>query len=132
MKHMTFVLAVLILTAVAGCDKKVKITFTNITSSPVEVQLNGPGEGTGLLGSMGPTGGRVRTELKVSKSILPAYYTWNAGPWSGGFSISKKTPKELWIDVGTSRGARDKHTEILEHKEEVRTITTQEEVVTPD
>lgn len=132
MKQLTFVFAMLVVTAVTGCDKRVEITFTNISSSPAEVQLNGPGEGTGLLGTMGGTGGRVRTEIKVSKSLLPAHYTWNAGPWAGGFTIKKKTQKELWIDVGTKRGPRDKYTEIKEYKENTRTITTQEEVVTPD
>ena len=122
----------LVVATMAGCYKRVEITFTNISPSPAEVQLNGPGEGTGLLGSMGGTGGRVRTKIKVSKSLLPAHYTWNAGPWAGGFTIKKKTPKELWIDVGTKRGPRDKHTEIFERKEKTRTITTQEEIVTPD
>ena len=132
MKQLTFVLAVLVVAVIGGCDKKVEITFTNISPNPVEVQLNGPGKGTGLLGSAGGTGGRVRTEIKVSKSRLPAHYTWNAGPWTGGFAIRKKTQSPMWIDIGTGRGPRDKHTEINEHKEEIRTITTQEEVLTTD
>lgn len=132
MKRTILVLAALAISAMAGCDKRVEITFTNASPRPAEVQLNGPGKGTGLLGSMGGTGGRVRTEVAVSKSQLPAHYTWNAGPWTGGFVINKKTPKQLWIDVGTRRGPRDKKTEIKEHKVEIRTIVTQEEIVTPD
>ena len=35
------------LTALAGCDKKVTITFTNITSKQLDVQLIEPGDGCG-------------------------------------------------------------------------------------
>ncbi len=134
-KHLTLVLPMVFVFQAAGltgCSKTVEVTFTNIASTPVEVQLNGPGEGTGLLGSMGAGGGRIFAEVKVSKSSLPAHYAWNAGPFTGGFVISKKSPKKLWIDVGSGRGARDKHTEINERKEKTRTVITQEEVVTGD
>jgi hypothetical protein len=117
--------------AAAGCDKKAQITFNNLSDRTVQVNLTGPGKGTGVLGGM-PPGGRIRTKIKVSKSMLPAPYRWTAGPFSGQFTITKKTGKKLWIDVGTGRGPRDKNVEIQEQKESTRTEVTTEEVVTPD
>ncbi len=127
---MSILLAAAALTTV-GCDKKVQITFNNLSDKAVQVNLTGPGKGTGVLGGMAP-GGRIRTKIKVSKDMLPAPYRWTAGPFSGQFTITKKTEKKLWVDVGTGRGPRDKNVEIQEHKESTRTKVTTEEVVTPD
>ena len=120
------------LTAFTGCDKKVTITFTNITSKQLDVQLIGPGDGTGVIGTLRGVGSRVRTEVEVPKNQLPAPYVWTAGPYTQRFSLTRKSPEKLWFDVGTKRGPRDENTEIKEHKEETRTTETTEEVITTD
>jgi len=120
------------LTALAGCDKKVTITFTNVTSKQLDVQLIGPGDGTGVIGTLRGLGSRVSTDIEVPKNQLPAPYVWTAGPYTQRFSLTRKSPKNLWFDVGTRRGPRDEKTEIKEHKEETRTTETTEEVITPD
>lgn len=113
-----------------GCgEKKVELTFTNFTERQLEVSITGPGDGTGMIGAMNGLGGRVSTELKVKKNDLPAQYQWSAGPNNGRFTISKKTEKKLWIDVGTKHAPRDKNTEIIEHREKIHQKVTQEEVV---
>ena len=120
------------LTALSGCAKKVTITFTNVTSKQLDVQLVGPGDGTGVIGTLNGLGSRVRTKLEVPRDRLPAQYVWTAGPYTQRFTIARKSPKKLWFDVGTERGPRDENTEINEHKEKTRTTETTEEVLTPD
>jgi hypothetical protein len=87
-------------TALPGClTKKVDLTFRNHADRPLEVHVNGVGEGIGLLGTMEP-GGTVGTALKVPRRDMPAHFTWTAGPYKNAFNVWKGTPESLTIDVG--------------------------------
>ncbi|MCD4825293.1 MAG: hypothetical protein K8S55_11875 [Phycisphaerae bacterium] len=134
MKYRTatmMLIAIAGLAVTAGCDKKVDITFTNATDKVLEVSLNGTAkEGTGLLGALNGRGSQIKTRLKISKSDLPVHYRWTAGPYGGGFTITKKI--KYWaVDVGSDRPPRSKKTVVHERKEKNWTETTTEEVVTP-
>ncbi|HOF17691.1 MAG TPA: hypothetical protein PK082_02185 [Phycisphaerae bacterium] len=102
--------------ALFGCDKKVKLTFVNHTSQSLEVQLSGPGRPGTFVGMVGPTGGKLRHELKIKKDSLPATYQWSAGDLDGRFTITKETDKQMWLDIKSGGGLRDKHTEVQEEK----------------
>lgn len=92
---------VVMLLPLAGCRKKVTVVFTNLTHKQLEVQLNGPGKGTGLIGAMGARGETARTNISLNKSELPAQFIWNAGPYSNAFVIDKDTDSPMSISVGT-------------------------------
>jgi hypothetical protein len=87
-----------------GCfKKKIDVTFTNLTDDRLDVYLNGPGEGTGVVGTLNGKNDRVHTQLKVQPDELPAQYSWSAGSkYDGRFTIQKmrKMPPRF-IDVGT-------------------------------
>jgi len=90
-----------ILLPLAGCSKEVTVVFTNLTHKQLEVQLNGPGKGVGLIGAMGAHGQTAQTDISISKSELPAQFIWNAGPYSNAFVIDKDTDSLMSISVGT-------------------------------
>ena len=92
---------VTMLLPLAGCRKKVTVVFTNLTHKQLEVQLNGPGKGVGLIGAMGARGQTAKTEIILNKSELPAPFIWNAGPYSNAFVIDKDTDSPMSISVGT-------------------------------
>lgn len=87
-----------------GCfKKKIDVTFTNLTDERLDVYLNGPGEGAGVVGTLNGRNDRVHTQLKVQPDQLPAQYSWSAGSkYAGRFTIRKqrKIPPR-YIDVGT-------------------------------
>ena len=68
-----------------GClEKKIDVTFTNLTDERLDVYLNGP--------------------LKVQPDELPAQYSWSAGAkYDGRFTIQKlrKIPPRF-IDIGVA------------------------------
>jgi hypothetical protein len=101
----------LALTAV-GC-KKVQTTFVNNTGKPLELQVNGPGNGVGYLGTI-PPHGEIRTLVRVSYIWLPMTYTYTASEYSDAFSIAKDTPER--IEVGIPRSA-DQQTPAWRHAE---------------
>ena len=92
---------VMMMLPIAGCRKKVTVVFTNLTHKQLEVQLNGPGKGIGLIGAMGAHGQTVKTDISLNKSELPAQFIWNAGPYSNAFVIDKDTDSPMSISVGT-------------------------------
>ena len=95
------VILVMMLLPLAGCRKKVTVIFTNLAHKQLTIQLNGPGKGTGLIGTMSGHGKTVQTEIIVNKSKLPAQYIWYAGPYSNAFGINKGTDSPMSISVGT-------------------------------
>ncbi len=98
----TLLLSVLCLaaTTLPGClKKKVDLTFVNHADRALEVHVNGPGEGTGLLGTMEP-GGKVGTTLVVPRGDMPVNFTWTAGPYGSALVVWKGTPSPMTIDVG--------------------------------
>jgi hypothetical protein len=103
---------VTILLPLAGCRKKVTVVFTNLTHEQLEVQLNGPGKGVGLIGAMGGHGETAKTNIIINKSELPAKFNWNAGPYSNAFVIYSETDSPMPISVGTEedklRAAKNK------------------------
>ncbi len=88
-----------------GClEKKIDVTFTNLTDDRLDVYLNGPGEGTGVVGTLNGKNDRVHTQLKVQPDELPAQYSWSAGSkYEGRFAVQKlrKIPPKF-IDIGPS------------------------------
>jgi len=107
---------VLTVALAAGCDKKVKLTFTNVTQETRPVEITAPGLGTESIGVVGPSS-KLKYDLKISKDELPANCAWQSGELGGGFTVTNQSPKELWIDIGAPHGPRDKHTEIKESKQ---------------
>jgi len=99
--------------ALSGCEKKVKLTFFNGTNQQRDVFLAGPGDGTGILGAVGPMG-KLATKIKVDEDILPANYNWEAGDKSGTFTITKDSPGKLMIAIerGGAIGPIDENTEV--------------------
>ena len=85
----------------AGCRKKVTVIFTNLTHTQLAIHLNGPGKGTGSVGTMSGHGKTVQTEIIANKSRLPAQFIWYAGPYSNAFVINKDTDSPMSISVGT-------------------------------
>ena len=124
---------VLAAAAVAGCDKEVRITWTNTTAQLRTVELAGPGVGPTYVGNLPPDGGKVRYKLEVDDDLLPADYQWQAGDQGGRFTVTDDTPDELWLDVkpGGPGGPRDEDTEVTEERQtEIREMPVyQEEVV---
>ncbi|MCD4823884.1 MAG: hypothetical protein K8S55_04710 [Phycisphaerae bacterium] len=86
------VLGILALSAV-GC-KSVQTTFVNTTSESLELQVNGPGFGTGYLGTL-PPNGQIRTLIQVSPIWLPTTYTYTAGKHKGAFSIASDSKSDI-------------------------------------
>lgn len=87
-----------------GCfKKKINVTFTNLTTERLDVYLTGPGEGTGVVGTLDGKNDRVQTQIRIPRDQLPAQYSWSAGSkYNGRFTIRKlrKIPPRF-IDVGT-------------------------------
>ncbi|MBN1942428.1 MAG: hypothetical protein JW849_03950 [Phycisphaerae bacterium] len=103
----------LILTAgvvcLGGCKKKIDVTFTNLTGDRLDVYLSGPGEGTGVVGTLNGKNDRVHAQIKIPGDQLPAQYSWSAGEkYEGRFTIQKlrKIPPRF-IDVGTPDAKTD-------------------------
>jgi hypothetical protein len=100
-KLLIVALATVLIVGLAGCrKKKVDLTFTNVSERTVDVQLSGPGEGVGVIGTLTETGSRLQTRLVVQRADLPAHYGWTAGPFDGRFTVTRHTPKKMYIDVG--------------------------------
>lgn len=103
---------------VAGCDKKVKLEFDNMTAQPLDVSVSGPGVGHEMVGYVGPHG-RLRHTVKVPKDVLPATLTWQAGQFQGPITITKDTEGPLFIrldDVFGPSGPMDKNTEVQQER----------------
>lgn len=99
-------LAGLLLTHAGGClSKKVSVTFTNLSARTIDVDLRGPGEGTGVIGTLRGKDSRLQANLKVERLALPAQYNWTAGPYDGRFTLTSKSPDTLYIDVGGNEPA---------------------------
>lgn len=94
-----------------GCfKKKIDVTFTNLTDDRLDVYLSGPGEGTGVVGTLNGKNDRVHTQIKIGRDQLPAQYSWSAGSkYDGRFTIQslRKIPPR-YIDVGTPAVKDDK------------------------
>ena len=85
---------------VVGCDKitAIQVTFENTTDDPLELQVNGPGEGTGYLGPV-PPGGQIVTLIEVSSRFIPAVYTYTAGEYPGSFTIVDDLNPRVWETI---------------------------------
>ena len=112
-----------------GCDKKVQLTFQNLTPESRDIQLSTP-DGTEYIGTVPPAPAKIKHELKIKQDELPTNITWQAGDLSGTFPVNKDTPDKLWVDIGSGRGPRDKHTTVNETRKADEThIIEQGEVV---
>jgi hypothetical protein len=95
----TFGLIVLLATVVcAGCQKQVQTTFVNTTAEPLVLQVNGPGEGVGQLGTIPPLG-ELRTLIRVWSWSLPTTYTFTAGKEEGAFSIAYDSKSKISVTI---------------------------------
>jgi hypothetical protein len=116
-----------------GCDKEVDLTFVNLTSDSLGVAVAVPREGRQHLGIVLPHGGKLRHELEFDKDDLPVTCWYMVGQQQGQFTVTRKSPKELWIDIrplGAPR-VRDKHTTVNEEVQvDIKPLPVrQEEVV---
>lgn len=95
------ILAVLVGLFLAGCSKRtVKVVFVNLTDETLDVDLRGPGEGTGVVGTLTGRNSRVQAILEIDKSELPATYTWSAGDFANGsFPVTPKGSEQIYVNV---------------------------------
>jgi hypothetical protein len=99
---MTKSLSIMLLAAVlavglTGC-KQTQTTFVNTTNETVELQVHGPGNNVGYLGTVPPMG-EVTTLIKVSPIWLPNTYTWTAGKHSGAFTITSDSQATITVAI---------------------------------
>lgn len=101
-----------------GCDKKVRLTFTNLTDEPRQVELVGP-YATQYAGTVAPAGGKLPVPIQIKKGDLPADIQWRAGDINGVVTVQKDTPDKLWVDIrkGGAPTVRGKDDEIKETKQ---------------
>ncbi|MBN1554539.1 MAG: hypothetical protein JXA11_07320 [Phycisphaerae bacterium] len=99
------------LVCMGGCfKKKIDVTFTNLTDERLDVFLNGPGEGTGVVGTLNGKNDRAHALIQVPQDQLPAQYRWTAGSkYEGRFTVrsARKIPPRF-IDVGTPNDTKPK------------------------
>lgn len=109
MKHILLIAALCLLaTGVSGClKKKADITFNNHSDRLLTVHITGPGDGTGMIGTM-EAGGTVGTTLVVPRGDMPVHFKWTAGPYADAIVVWKGTPSPLVIDVGKDDSTDDK------------------------
>jgi len=102
------VATVAIMTA-GGC-KTVQTTFVNTTSEALELQVNGPGNNVGYLGTI-PGDGQLRTKIEVSPVWLPTTYTFTAKSatnkeYTGAFSVANDSNDKIQIMIPQEDAAR--------------------------
>ena len=89
--------------AASGC-KTVQTTFVNTTSEALELQVNGPGNNVGDLGTI-PGDGQLRTKIEVSPVWLPTTYTFTAKSaatnkvYTGAFSLAGDSNDKIQIMI---------------------------------
>jgi hypothetical protein len=111
-----------------GCTKDVDLTFVNVGDKSLDVQLTTPNEGTENVGMVPPMGGKLKTTVKIPNDELPANCAWTAGEFNGQFSITKKTPDKLWIDIAPGR-VRDKKTTVFERKQDTHQENVEQKTI---
>ena len=128
-----FSAAIVCLAAIAGCDKKVTLTFVNTTDQSRPLELSAPTAGSEHLGVLPPSGGKVKHTLKINKDDLPATVNWQAGDAGGNFTVDKKTPKEQLIYIregGKSTAPLPKKSELNEtRKKEIKDMPVEQHEV---
>jgi len=83
-----------------GCgEKELSIGFENASSEPLFVELLGPGEGTGPIGTIAASPGFVFWKVVVDEDLLPAQYTWKGGEYEGSFTVTPETEGTLCIRI---------------------------------
>lgn len=124
--------ALSLLVFAAGCDKEVKVTFTNTTAEPRLVQMSSPATGHDTVGTVAPYGGKLGTKVKIDTDDLPANFNWQAGDQGGAFTITKSTPDKIWVDIrpGGPGGVRDSKTQVHHTREvEVKDVPVYQDTV---
>lgn len=94
----------------AGGCKTVQATFVNTTSEALELQVNGPGNHVGYLGTI-PGDGQLRTCIEVSPVWLPTTYTFTARSatnqeYTGAFSLANDSNDKIQIMIPQKDSAR--------------------------
>ena len=82
-----------------GCEKKVKLAFTNRTNESLDLSITAPGTGKVDLGTLQARVGSLVYELKVDTDALPAQCNWQAGHHAGNVLISEKSPKVIPVEI---------------------------------
>ncbi len=98
--------ALVLSAALLGGCKKVQTTFVNTTTEELELDVLGPGSGTGFVGKI-PAGGQLRTKIQVSPASLPATYTWVAGDYTGKFTIAVDMKPKIWVNIPMGATSED-------------------------
>ena len=102
--------------AMVGCSKEVTVTWYNLGSYPMDVEMiNAPVHiAEEPLGTASPAGGRIQRTLKVANDDLPEVYSWSAkgsgGDVNGSFQITKDSKRYLYIVLpsGENHWVKDK------------------------
>ncbi|MBN1942368.1 MAG: hypothetical protein JW849_03645 [Phycisphaerae bacterium] len=98
----TAVVLVVVMATAGGC-KTVQTTFVNTTSEALELQVNGPGNNVGYLGTI-PGDGQLRTKIEVSPVWLPTTYTFTAKSatnkeYTGAFSLANDSNDKIQVMI---------------------------------
>jgi hypothetical protein len=107
---MVLVLIVSVAVMTVGGCKTVQTTFVNTTSEALEIQVNGPGNNVGNLGTI-PGDGQLRTKIEVSPVWLPTTYTFTARSatnkeYTGAFSVAGDSNDKIQIMIPQEDTAR--------------------------
>ncbi len=110
-RRMVLVLIVSVAVMTVGGCKTVQTTFVNTTSEALEIQVNGPGNNVGNLGTI-PGDGQLRTKIEVSPVWLPTTYTFTAKSaatnkvYTGAFSLANDSNEKIQIMIPQEETAR--------------------------
>ena len=109
-RKMVLVSIIAVTAMAAGGCKTVQTTFVNTTSESLELQVNGPGNNVGYLGTI-PGDGQLRTKIEVSPVWLPTTYTFTARSatnkeYTGAFSIAGDSNDKIQIMIPQEDVAR--------------------------
>jgi hypothetical protein len=88
--------AIAALLVAPGCDKRVGLTFVNLTDEALAVHLAQRGQQPVPAGTVGDYA-TLDAPVTQPRDALPAYYHWSAGPHEGNIRITEQTADRLWI-----------------------------------
>jgi hypothetical protein len=100
MNKLCLIAAVASLALMAGCEKKVQMTFVNHTDSPRTIQVSTPDE-TMTLGQVSP-GGQLSHKVAIKTDDLPAQVNISADGASTNCMVTHHTPKAWWFHIEPS------------------------------
>jgi len=115
-KTVMLLVALVLVAAVSGCSKKVRLTIANHSDMTRNLQLT-DAEETHTIGAVSADGSLTYT-LKIKNEDLPAQCSLSAGPGSSqSFMVTEDSPDKWWFHITADGkvagpyGKKDVHTE---------------------